>query len=134
MCTELESRADLKSGYIFRIRIWIFGKSRIRCEWYMMYIGCTKKHDRDGHAAGSGSESKIWRRSGFLIFGVGSGFGVNFSESAHLCSALHHHNWRLNVVDQENEDVLTNIVFFWDSNNKVFCRTWYSLQASDLLN
>jgi len=43
------------------------------------------------HRAGSGSESKIWRLigfgtgSGFLVFGAGSGFGVNISDSAHIC-------------------------------------------------
>jgi len=34
------------------------------------------------------SESKIWRLigygSGFLVFEVGSAFGVNFSDSVHL--------------------------------------------------
>jgi len=36
------------------------------------------------------SESKIWRLtgSGFLVFGAGSGFGVNFSDSAHLWFAV----------------------------------------------
>jgi len=35
------------------------------------------------------SESKIWRLTepgfGVLVFGTGSSFGVNFSDSAHLC-------------------------------------------------
>jgi len=35
---------------------------------------------------GTDTESKIWRLtgSGVLVFGVGSGFGVNFSDFAHL--------------------------------------------------
>jgi len=32
------------------------------------------------------SDSKVWRRtgSGVLVFGTGSDFGINFSNSAHL--------------------------------------------------
>jgi len=47
---------------------------------------------RDGHGPEPDSEPKIWRLTGFgsgsevLVFGAG--FGVNFSDSAHLCCVI----------------------------------------------
>jgi len=45
-----------------------------------------KQHGRDGHEPDS--ESKIWRLTGFGVLVFGSGFGVNFSDSAYLCYML----------------------------------------------
>jgi len=49
-----------ESGYIFRIRIWIFGKNRIRSGFSMygmMYIECMWKHGRVGTEPDPVSES-----------------------------------------------------------------------------
>jgi len=92
--------ADPQSGYIFRI--WIFGKKKngigARYRFGIM-VWCKVYLSRDLFVrdpivqlpAEMGTEpdlkSKIWRlngfRSGFLA--SGSGFGINFSETAHLC-------------------------------------------------
>jgi len=54
---------------------------------YRIHVkACQYSDGRDGHR--SDSESKIWRLTGFgagfLVFGAD--FGVNFSDSAHLCT------------------------------------------------
>jgi len=58
----------------------------------MVCIECTvcKSMAEMGTEPDPDSESKIWRLTGFrvLVFGAGSGFEVNFSDSAHFWQPL----------------------------------------------
>jgi len=58
-----------------------------------------KWHGRDGYGPEPNPESKIWRLTGFgfgvFFFGPVSGFGVNFSDSTHLCWAILFNGTRL---------------------------------------
>jgi len=72
-----------------------FRENRSRIRYYALVYIERKVHLRKsmaemGTEPESGSESKIWRLTGFgagfLVFGSGSSFGIYFSDSAYLCS------------------------------------------------